>query len=542
MSLTPSNAARPMLVIAMLVVFLPLLSGEFVWDDHLLVVENSLTDSLLNAGAMFRSDLWAGTPVPEADPGYYRPLVVLDLAVTRAIAGLSPFAHRLHNLLWHGLAVALLLRWLQAVLSSRLAATMGAAVFAVHPVQLEAVGFVSARNDPMAVAWLLIALLWLADRRPSPRALFGGAVAACAAMLCKESVVFAPVLLACAARVQGNGWGSIRAHGAIASGFAVAASLRFAAGVGLPAQADGERLWAVLGPSVGFYLDKLVWPLSESPVIHLGWSPPVPWWTAGIAAAGVAAIAVRGGPIARSGVLIAVLGFLPSLAAIAHVGAVVDRYLYLAMVGVAWMAAGAARHAAGRAAIATAVAAMVVMSVIQAPVWANDRALWAAAIERAPSGYAKGALARTLEDTGDAVGAAHWYREAVIQPPQPFHESCFNVTRIHLKLGDPKRAIAVGNEALEAGCDASAELVAPLALAYALEGEWASAIRTAQVIPTDPTGKALVARLAAGAAMGDLEPLERARDAEGPGLVDQVMVVLARGGADAEAIRDRLSR
>ena len=112
MSLTPSNAARPMLVIAMLVVFLPLLSGEFVWDDHLLVVENSLTDSLLNAGAMFRSDLWAGTPVPEADPGYYRPLVVLDLAVTRAIAGLSPFAHRLHNLLWHGLAVALLLRWL----------------------------------------------------------------------------------------------------------------------------------------------------------------------------------------------------------------------------------------------------------------------------------------------------------------------------------------------------------------------------------------------------------------------------------------------
>ena len=541
MSLTPSNAARSLLVIAMLVVFVPLLNGEFVWDDHLLVVENALTDSIFNAGPMFRSDLWAGTPVPEADPGYYRPLVVLDLAITRAVAGLSPFAHRLHNLMWHGLAVALLVRWLETVLSSRLAATMGAAVFAVHPVQLEAVGFVSARNDPMAVAWLLASLLLLTNRQPSRWALLGGAGAACAAMLCKESVVFAPVLLACAARVRGAGWGTARAHAAIGIGFAVAASLRFAAGVGLPAQSDGARLWSVLAPAIGFYLDKLIWPFNESPVIHLAWSPPVPWWTAGIAAAILAAVAVRGGRVARAGALIAVLGLLPSLAAIAHVGAVVDRYLYLAMVGIAWMAAATARHAAGRVAVATAVAAMVVMSVIQTPVWANDRALWSAAIQRAPSGYAKGALARALEDSGDAVGAAHWYREAVIQPPRPFHESCFNVTRIHLKLGDPERAIAVGNEALEMGCEASAELVAPLALAHALEGEWSAAARTARTVATDPTGKALVARLAASAAMGDLVPLERARDSEGLGLVNQVMMVLDRGGADADAIREQLS-
>jgi len=98
--------------------------------------------------------------------------------------------------------------------------------------------------------------------------------------------------------------------------------------------------------------------------------------------------------------------------------------------------------------------------------------LWQAAIERAPSGYAKGALARWLEDQGMDDDAAFWYREAVLQPPMPFQESCFNVTRIHLKRGQPQQAVRVGQEALTAGCDASPELVAPLALAHALSGEW----------------------------------------------------------------------
>jgi len=253
-------------------------------------------------------------------------------------------------------------------------------------------------------------------------------------------------------------------------------------------------------------------------------------------------MAWTGGSLARFGLLVAGISLAPAFAAVAHVGAVVDRYMYLPMVGVAWMVAAVVHSGWKRIAGVGAVVACVIMSSIQVPIWAHDGTLWAAAIERAPSGYAKGALARWLEDRGDAIQAAHWYREAVVGPPRPFHESCYNVTRIQLKLGDPARAIDVGQEALEAGCAASPELLAPLALAHALEGEWEAALIQANRLQEDPTGKALIARLASQAALGDTQALREAVDAEGPALEAQVMKVLEHGDADVGAIRSILDR
>ena len=93
--------ARVVLVLAIFAVYLPLVGGGFVWDDHLLVVENQLTGSLSNIPQMFLTDLWGATPVPEAEPGYYRPLMLVDLAVSRALFDLNHRLHHLHHRL-HG--------------------------------------------------------------------------------------------------------------------------------------------------------------------------------------------------------------------------------------------------------------------------------------------------------------------------------------------------------------------------------------------------------------------------------------------------------
>jgi protein O-mannosyl-transferase len=540
MSPLDPRLARVLLLIAIFAVYMPLMSGGFVWDDHLLVVENQLTGSLANIPQMFMTDLWSATPVPEAEPGYYRPLMLVDLAITRAIAGLNHHAHHLHNLLWHGLAVILLMRLLEHLLKDRLAAVLGAAVFALHPVQIEAVGFISARNDPMAVAWLLVALLLLSPERPGTKALLLGAGASAAAMLSKESVVFAPLLLAFAARARWGGWGTRGAHVAVVSGFAVAIGCRVVANVGWPAQADLAHLSAVGAPSLAFYLEKLVWPVDIAPVIHFGWLPAVPWFRGIMAMALLALLAAAGGPFARAGLGFALLGLLPAWAAVAHVGAVVDRYLYLPMVGIAWAVAAVAQRPIPRKVVFVVLGALTLLSMRQVPVWKNEATLWRAAIARAPSGYAKGALARWLEDQGMDDDAAHWYREAVIQTPRPFHESCFNVTRIHLKRGDPAAAVAVGQEALDAGCAPSAELVAPLALAHALTGEWSKAQQLAATVGQDPTGKAVIASLAASVALGDAGPLQAAMNGATPEqarrLKAQVMQVLTAGGAEVDAV------
>ena len=540
MTQTDPRLARVLLLIAILAIYMPLVGGGFVWDDHLLVAENRLTHSLSNIPQMFATDLWGSTPVPETDPGYYRPLMLVDLAITRALVDLNHRLHHLHNLFWHGAAVILLMLTLEKLIKDRRAAVLGAAVFALHPVQIEVVGFISARNDPMAVTWLLVVLLLLSAKSPSRLAVIVGCLASTAAILSKESVAFAPLLLAFAARARWGGWGRTRAHVAVLVGFGIAYGLRLMANVGWPAQADWAHLSAVAGPALAFYLEKLIWPVDIAPVIHFGWLPDVPWGMAGVALMVLGLMAYFGGPFARVGLLFALLGLAPTWAAVAHVGAVVDRYLYLPMVGIAWAVAAVAQRPVPRKIVIVALVAFTALSARQVPIWKNEATLWRAAIERAPSGYAKGALARWLEDQGLDDDAAFWYREAIIQAPMPFQESCFNVTRIHLKRGRPDQAARVGAEALAAGCEPTAELVAPLALAYALLGDWEAALQHSQMVGRDPTGKAVLAGLAAHAQLGNIDPLRIAIGAvspeEGASLRNQVLIVLERGGADVASI------
>jgi hypothetical protein len=528
--------AQIILVVAVCMVYLPLLGGGFVWDDHLLILQNQLTGSFLNIPEMFQTDLWGATPIADEKTGYYRPLMLVDLTISRSVAGFQPWIHHLHNLLWHCASIFFLLKLLQSVVKDRLAAVLGTAIFALHPTQIEAVGFISARNDPMAVTWLLIALNLLSREHLTARALFGGALASCAAMLCKESVVFAPLLLAFACHARWGRWGDWRAHLSVIGGFGVALLLRINAGVGVPAQAEWSRLEAVGPSALAFYLDKLVVPFDIAPVIHFGWLPAVPWATAGVALALLVWMGKTGGSSARAGLAFAFLGLLPAWAAIAHVGAVVDRYLYLPMVGIGWAVAVVARRPRGRLVAQIAIVIFVALGMRQAPVWKSDATVWMASVERAPSGYAKGALAKWLEDHGMTKAAAHWYLQAVTQDPMPFEHSCFNLSRIHLKAYGPAVAIEATQKGLVHGCERSAELMAPVALAYALEGQWERALRTAQEVVSDSTGKAVIAELAAKTQLGDIQALQdaiaSAGEERGADLRQQVFKVLDHAGAD----------
>lgn len=532
--------AQLILVVAICLVYLPLLGGGFVWDDHLLILQNQLTGSFSNLPQMFQTDLWGATPIADEKTGYYRPLMLVDLTISRSIAGFNPWVHHFHNLLWHCASTFFLLKLLQSVVKDRLAAVIGTAIFAIHPTQIEAVGFISARNDPMAVTWLLIALNLLSRERPTLMALFGGALACCAAMLCKESVVFAPILLAFACHARWGGWGGWRTHVPVFAGFGVALLMRLNAGVGVPAQAAWSRMETVGLPALAFYLDKLVAPYDIAPVIHFGWLPAVPWATAGVAIVLLVAMAKIGRSSARAGIAFAFLGLLPAWAAVAHVGAVVDRYLYLPMVGIGWAVAVVARRPWGRMIAQVSIVVFVGLSMRQAPVWKSDATVWMASVERAPSGYAKGALAKWLEERGMTKAAAQWYLQAVSQDPMPFEHSCFNLSRIHLKAYGPAVAIEATHKGLLHGCDRSAELMAPFALSYALQGEWETALTVAHELTSDPTGQAVIAELAAKTQLGDVQALknsiESAGEEKGADLRRQVLKVLEHAGADVGAV------
>ena len=157
--------------------YAPTLWNGLVWDDLPSIAENPRLRTIGAATAYLFG----------AEGAYYRPLVFLAYAGEQAVWGTAAFGYHLTNLLLH-LSNVLLLR----VLARRsgvceVAALLGAAVFALHPVQTDAVAYVSGRTDLLMTAGALLSCTALLGQGPALARGLGAAAAGAVAMLSKES-------------------------------------------------------------------------------------------------------------------------------------------------------------------------------------------------------------------------------------------------------------------------------------------------------------------------------------------------------------------
>jgi hypothetical protein len=171
-------------------VYLPALSGGFVFDDSMLLVENEHVHSLESPGRFFADP---DTLSRHGALHSYRPLRTLMFAVEWSLFGDRPFGYRLVSALLHALASVAVLLLLRRWTALPRGALLGALLFAVHPIGTECVPWTSIQGDILMVAALLLALLCLDEPRPG-RVIAGAALFAIAAGS-KESAVVLPVLL-----------------------------------------------------------------------------------------------------------------------------------------------------------------------------------------------------------------------------------------------------------------------------------------------------------------------------------------------------------
>jgi hypothetical protein len=134
------------LVVMTLVAYAPALRDGFVWDDDQHVTENPTLTSL--AGLQ---RIWLD---PTALPQYY-PMVHTTFWVERHLWGLRPFGYHLVNVLLH-LANAFLLWYLLEHLAVR-GAWLAAAIFALHPVHVESVAWITERKNVLSGLFYLLA-------------------------------------------------------------------------------------------------------------------------------------------------------------------------------------------------------------------------------------------------------------------------------------------------------------------------------------------------------------------------------------------------
>ena len=144
------------LVVATLLVFWPVLNSEFInLDDRVYVTNNPNVQQ----GLTLENVIWAFT---DTSAGFWHPLTWLSHMLDCQLFGLNPGVHHLTNLLFH-LANTLLLFWVLSRMTGRpWASTFIAALFALHPLHVESVAWVSERKDVLSTFfWILTMGLYL---------------------------------------------------------------------------------------------------------------------------------------------------------------------------------------------------------------------------------------------------------------------------------------------------------------------------------------------------------------------------------------------
>lgn len=144
------------LALLIVVAHLPLRHAEYVQDDELAVERNRVVE---HGGIeeIFSTSYWEGAR--GADRTLFRPIVIGSYALERRLTG-EPDAAVSHalNVALHVLVTGLLLLLAQALLLPVRATVAAAALFAVHPIHVEAVANVVGRAELLAALFSLAAL------------------------------------------------------------------------------------------------------------------------------------------------------------------------------------------------------------------------------------------------------------------------------------------------------------------------------------------------------------------------------------------------
>jgi tetratricopeptide (TPR) repeat protein len=147
-----------LLVALTFVFYLPALSGGFIWDDDAYVTNNPM---LADANG------WRQIWFSGHHQSQYFPLVYTVLRIEYLLWGLDAGGYHLVNVLFHCANALLVWRILDHLKIP--GAWLAAAFFAVHPVQVESVAWITElKNTQSTLLYLLALLMWLSFLEPNP--------------------------------------------------------------------------------------------------------------------------------------------------------------------------------------------------------------------------------------------------------------------------------------------------------------------------------------------------------------------------------------
>jgi tetratricopeptide (TPR) repeat protein len=450
------------IVAAGLWVYGPALRGGWLWDDSMYFGNNPLLP--LPAGAALRA-IWSGA----ADVSYF-PLTALARWAEWHLWGENTLGYHLTNLALHLVSALLfwrLLRQWRAETGDGAgpgAAWLGALLFAVHPVAVESVAWISELKNTLSLPPLLLSLsAYLAfDRAPGRgtgpygRSLLWFLIA----LLCKSTVVMLPACLLL------HAWwkrGRIGRRDLVASApfFALALALGLVAVWFehhavldyrlVPVESFSTRLGGA-GVALVFYLGKAIFPVGLTPIYPQWRLTACAPFLAGLALASVVGWLLsrraRAGRDALFGLGWFILCLAPMVGLIGlaylRISRVADHFAYLALLGViGWgtlaldrwrRQGGAARRVVAWLGAAAAAAALALEARACAGFYRNETVFWRETLRRNPEAwlahYDLGNILLAEDRLPEALG--HYQEAARLNPRQSEPQANWGVVLVML--------------------------------------------------------------------------------------------------------------
>lgn len=456
--------------------FLPVLGNGFTnWDDPYYVTENPLVrDSATSSVADFFT-----TPVM----GNYHPVTMLSLSIDARLGGLEAGMFHITSLLLHLVNTVLVFLTFRALANGRfVVGIFVAAFFAIHPMHVESVAWISARKDVLYTLFFFAGLLaWLRYRAHDSRSAYVASIVAfLASAASKPAAVPFPVVLILVDLWQRRRIGRAMfvdklPFFAIAVVFGIA-TIRVQSSMGAIAIGELETLTIVeraLFASYGFvaYIVKLFVPIGLS-----SWIPYPPLdeslpWTVRLAPLGVAAILGvtawlvwrdREGDLPRATVFGLAFYFVMIALTLQFVSVgyvlLAERYTYVPYVGLLFalgMAVDRVMRASPKAMRATTAAVVLVavgfsaLTYARTRVWHSSGTLWSNVIAQYPDvalAYANRASFHKSEGRLDEA-LADYERAIEIDPESS--DAWYNRGVFFEDRGDTAKALADYDRAIE---------------------------------------------------------------------------------------------
>ncbi len=447
-----------LLAVATIALYSPLAGHPFLtFDDRDYVTANPY----VHGGVSWNTIKWAFTSTEAAN---WHPLTWLSHALDYQLFALNPAGHHLDSVLIHALNAVLLfllLAWVTKRVGPSLAV---AALFAVHPINVESVAWVAERKNVLSTFFFLLAIgayAWYAQKPGWRRYLLVAAPFA-AGLMAKPMVITLPFILLLldywpVERMQsGPGSGSSVPRVAFSRLVLEKVPLLFlsaaSAWITLKAQHNAVRSFEEFPlatrienavESYGLYLWKVLWPARLAFYPHPVIGPPAwQWILPAMVLVGVTVLVVI---YRRKRYLIVgwfwFLGTLVPVIGLVQVGeaAMADRYAYVPLIGIFVMIAWGLDNWAEAKSVRTlwrvipalcALTALGFATTRQMSYWESDYDLWSHALEIADDPFAHNAVGSALMDPDSSMthhdletfdterkrmGEARWHFERALE-------------------------------------------------------------------------------------------------------------------------------